>query len=135
MKNRATNTARPAKTVRILELRSKVTKTKHGKSGGQLLAGHKADITPGQSIRLHGVEPRRSSKTVEFDVTFRVGDLAEYHSYNLSYLGKILSITAKTVTIAEDGRKRRLDLYTFSWRNWEGVEPKQRRNNEYYHHH
>lgn len=53
-------------------------------------------------------------------LTFKIGDIAEYDSYNLSYLGKIVSITEKTVTIEPryEKTKRRLKLYEFAWRNY-----------------
>lgn len=34
-----------------------------------------------------------------WDNTFKVGDMAEYDSYNLKYYGEIVSITENTVTI------------------------------------
>jgi hypothetical protein len=54
---------------------------------------------------------------------FRVGDTAEYDSYNLSYTGVITKITNKCVSIqaypgSNMARTHRLDLHTFSWRNW-----------------
>lgn len=51
--------------------------------------------------------------------TFRIGEIAEYDSYNQSYYGEIDAIGEKTVTIRKDGgtRRARLDLETFSWRN------------------
>jgi hypothetical protein len=49
---------------------------------------------------------------------FRIGDYAEYDSYNLSYLGPIQSITEKTVTIRDiSGKNKRLKIYNFAWRN------------------
>lgn len=59
-------------------------------------------------------------KTSEQSATFKVGDTAEYDSYNLSYCGTILKITPKTVVIKEshDDRTHRLDLHTFSYRNY-----------------
>lgn len=53
--------------------------------------------------------------------SFRIGDFAEYDSYNLSYIGKITKITDKTVTIAEQYQPtkiHRLSLETFCWRNF-----------------
>ena len=53
---------------------------------------------------------------------FEIGDSAEYDSYNLSYIGKIVSIGEKTVTIQEkglNGRKHRLDTQTFAFRNYD----------------
>jgi hypothetical protein len=48
--------------------------------------------------------------------TLRVGDMAEYDSYNLYYTDRIKSITDKTVTF-ENGRRLRLE--EFCWRNWD----------------
>ena len=50
---------------------------------------------------------------------FRVGDRAEYDSFNLSYTGEIVSITGKNVIIKPDynQKTKRLDFYAFSWRN------------------
>lgn len=55
--------------------------------------------------------------------TFMVGDQAEYDSYNLSYFGKITSISDTTVCVEKPsygsgGQKRAfMDLYSFCWRN------------------
>lgn len=46
--------------------------------------------------------------------TFKVGDTAEYDSYNLSYLAKIEKITDNSVFI----HGKRMDIYSFAWRNW-----------------
>ncbi len=83
--------------------------------------GHKAEIKPGESIRLFGTHGHRNP--IPFDVTFKIGDQAEYDSYNLSYYGTITSISAKTVTITErhlnNGKKKshRLSLDKFASRN------------------
>ena len=53
---------------------------------------------------------------------FKVGDVAEYDSYNLSYTGVITKITDKTVTIKKyenSDTVKRLDLETFAWRNYD----------------
>lgn len=74
-----------------------------------------ADIKINKWIRLHGVH-----QGTPFDITFHVGNSAEYDSYNLKYTGLITAIGAKTVTITARGeRAHRLDLYTFSWRNYD----------------
>jgi len=55
--------------------------------------------------------------------TFDMGSTAEYDSYNLSYMGKIVGISEKSVTIMAYpdhptmSKKHRLDLYSFCWRN------------------
>lgn len=89
---------------------------------------YNAEILPDFEIRIYGtytnnghydaaaklwvVEPK------PFDKAFRLGNEAEYDSYNLSYTGKIVGIGPKTVTIENHGKKRRLDLYEFCRRNW-----------------
>lgn len=75
-----------------------------------------AEIIPGKSIRLLGTQYEKA-----VDVTFKIGDMAEYDSYNLSYYGEITNITEKTVTIKErfSSRKRRLKLDVFFWRNYD----------------
>jgi hypothetical protein len=56
----------------------------------------------------------------ETSTKFMLGDFAEYDSYNLSYIGEIVSITEKTVTIRPqyETTKRRLSLSDFCWRNY-----------------
>ena len=69
------------------------------------------------------------------EATYRVGDLAEFDSYNLSYLGRIVSITEKTVVIdterSYESKTRRLSVYDFCWRNYDGVEKKVKSNREW----
>lgn len=75
-----------------------------------------AHIVRNQSIRLTG---RYNNSDV--DITFSVGDTAEYDSYNLHYLGKIEKITDKGVTITPEysTRTKRLSLHEFLWRNYD----------------
>lgn len=88
-----------------------------------------AKIVPQQEITIRRNQPLEPGRLPEYrfngERTFRVGDMAEYDSYNLHYFGRITSITNKTVTILDypdsDGvrsRKHRLDLHTFCWRNF-----------------
>jgi len=67
-----------------------------------------------KTIRLTG-----TYSGTTFDITFAEGDVAEYDSFNYSYLGKITKIGAKTVTIVPQhgSRTYQLDLNTFMWRN------------------
>jgi hypothetical protein len=54
------------------------------------------------------------------DVTFKVGDTAEWGSYNLRYLGTIVSITPRSVVIDRGpcySQKVRLKHEQFAWRN------------------
>jgi len=51
---------------------------------------------------------------------FKVGDIAEYDSWNLKYTAKITSITQNSVTfdtLRSRGKKTRLQLNEFSYRN------------------
>lgn len=63
---------------------------------------------------------REKNGEIEFCQTFKVGDQAEYDSFNLSYYGEIVNITDKSVTIAKtySSKKHRLDLNQFCWRNY-----------------
>lgn len=58
-----------------------------------------AVVTAGESVRVVSLDLGRD-RSVGIDVReFRVGDQAEFDSYNLSYYGPIVSVTAKTVVI------------------------------------
>lgn len=73
-------------------------------------------INPGKAIRITTDRNGR-----QYDVVFYIGGMAEYDSYNLSYIGKIHQITEKTVTIIpryKTDEKRRLKLAEFCWRNY-----------------
>lgn len=75
---------------------------------------HNAAIVRNDTIRIYGVYCGKP-----YDIAFKLGDTAEYDSYNLKYLGEIVAITDKGVTIKPKygDRTKRLDLYTFCWRN------------------
>jgi len=88
-----------------------------------------AKIVPQQKITIRRNKPLPTNRLPSYQFngerTFHVGDRAEYDSYNLHYIGKIVSITNKTVTILDypdssgvQSRKHRLDLHTFCWRNF-----------------
>ncbi len=79
-------------------------------------------ISPKSFIRIFGHMSNHVNGPQQFDKTFHVGDRAEYNSYNLKYVGKIVSIGPKTVTIKHydhSAEVTRLDLYTFIDRNWD----------------
>ena len=98
---------------------------------GKVLEGQHAEIIVGQSITLYGemkagsryVQNERgqydrvNAEPIPYRVEFKMGDQAEYDSYNLHYCGVIVSITAKTVTMEHHGKKHRLDIAEFSRRN------------------
>ena len=98
-----------------------------------------ARIIPQQEITIRRNQPLEPGRLPNYrfngERTFRVGDWAEYDSYNLHYIGKIIAITNKTVTILDypdsniQSRKHRLDLHTFCWRNYTlSVEEKREQN-------
>ena len=72
-------------------------------------------VQPGQYVEIH----TRRGEDVTNVTKFRVGDPAEYDSFNLKYIGVIKSITAKTVTVQPRGDRsaKRMKLEQFSWRN------------------
>ncbi len=83
-----------------------------------------ADVVKGQSIRIHGTDGNRVQSR-NIDRTYKVGDRAAYDSYNLIYVGTIVSITAKTVTIDAGGtgeKRKRLPLAVFFSRNRRSIE-------------
>jgi len=81
-----------------------------------------ADIKKGESISIRKLENGDSYTGVK---TFKVGDVAEYDSWNLTYCGTIIKITDKTVTFDTNGLYdqmtevdvKRLDMYEFARRN------------------
>jgi hypothetical protein len=76
-----------------------------------------ADVIPKKSIRLHGFE-HNSTTPHDYDITFNVGDVAVYGSYNLTYTGKIVSIGEKTVKINHGSRSTVLKFDDFNfWNN------------------
>lgn len=73
------------------------------------------------SVRIFGHCSNRITP-MTFDRTFKVGDEAEYGSYNLKYTGRILAIGPKTVKIdasCTGDKVRSLDLFEFIDRNWD----------------
>lgn len=111
----------------IVPIQSKA-RTFRGRSYPAQPTGVDAHIVRNESIRMVGTY---NNKAV--DKTFKVGDICEYDSYNLSYHGTITKITDKGVTIdpGYGERTRRLDLNTFMWRNHDfDLEASRRRNFE-----
>ena len=79
-------------------------------------------MTIGYNNYIINIDPKKSiSITRDGNTnTFKIGDTAEYDSYNLSYTGKIVSITEKIVTILPkyETKNRRLKIQDFTFRNW-----------------
>jgi hypothetical protein len=102
-----------------------------------------AAVTPGRSVVLFGI--KKEYKTSDppagamrgYLRRFKVGDTAEYNSYNLVYLGKITKITAKQITIVHypsqaQSRKSVFDVETFNSKNYDlDVEKAVKRNQEW----
>ena len=85
-----------------------------------------------KEIRVYGWDKTRRTdgEKTFFDRVFKLGDKVEYDSWNLSYLGDIVAIGAKTVTI-EGSRKKRLRLGEFIDRNrYLDLEETAKRNHE-----
>ena len=78
-----------------------------------------AEIIPGVQIRIFGEYRNHANGPQKFDLCFKVGDEAEYGSYNLIYTGPILAIGKKTITIKATSDIRRLSLHDFCYRNWD----------------
>lgn len=108
------------KTITVTNLQAKSVTRKGVTLTPRIAYHHNAEIVPGVSIRLYGLGGAQIGSTgnESYDRTFKIGDTAEYHAYNIHYLGKIVAITEKTVSIEEEnGTKHRLELYDFDRRN------------------
>lgn len=90
-----------------------------------------AVVAVGVSVRVLSVETKHDSvkgddgryrtavRTLVADRTFRLGDHALYHSYNLAYFAPVEAVTAKTVVIAEGrGRSKRTRFTIAGFVGW-----------------
>lgn len=94
--------SKPAKTIEIRNIQGRE---------------YHADVMPKHSIRLFGFE-HNSVKPHAYDITFKIGDVAVYGGYNLTYTGTIVSIGEKTVKIHHHDRSTVLKIDEFSsWNN------------------
>lgn len=79
-------------------------------------AKYRTTLVPGQYVTVERVE---DGQVVSMR-RFKPGDEAEYDSFNLSYTGPIMSITAKSIVVKDSGGvNRRLKPEVFAWRNWD----------------
>lgn len=88
-----------------------------------------AAITPGRQITLFGVRTRSGWEKGRGHFTYvkpyvsryKIGDAAEYSSYNLVYFGTITSISDKRVMIdkGHGSGKASLTIDRFSTKNWD----------------
>lgn len=63
-----------------------------------------------------------NNETANTSVTFIVGDLCEFDSFNFVYTAKILQITDKSVivdTMKQRGKNIRMKLENFAWKNYD----------------
>lgn len=79
-----------------------------------------------QTIRIYGTEKGKWDNVlkayvmVDFDRTFKAGDIVETGSYNLIYTDPILKFTANNVVINKGGdRNTFMKLGEFIYRNWD----------------
>lgn len=98
--------------------------------------GLTCEVVTKESIRLVGTLQNTCKADPRVDRTYRIGDKAIYGGFNLTYIGRIVSIGAKTVTIQERDcgscRKHRLTHERFCRWNRDSVGEAQRRNSEWY---
>lgn len=80
---------------------------------GQVSKDAHAEIVPGKSIRIWGVNHNHVNGAVDFDLTFRIGDTAITGSYNMTYLGKVTKIGKDSVTVKGDIQTRRYTIARF----------------------
>lgn len=82
---------------------------------------YNADTAAG-SIRIYGECTNRVNGPQTFDRVFKIGDQAEYDSFNLKYVGTIVAIGPRTVTVKHypnSPEVTRLGLFEFVDRNWD----------------
>lgn len=90
--------------------------------GYSAACNYNAEIVPGQSIRIWGTYGNHIKGPQTFDRTSKIGDAAEYDSYNLKYIGNIVRIGPKTVKVKHyehSATCTQLTLEQFIWRNWD----------------
>jgi len=75
--------------------------------------------TSKNTIRIWGFESNNVHGGYKFDRTFKIDDVVEHDSYNYHYVGPIVKIGPKTVTVkSEHGNGNvRLNLFDFIRRN------------------
>jgi hypothetical protein len=95
---------RKGKTVRYINLQA----------FGRVEFGLHALVIPGGSIVVYGVNHNHVRGPVLLDRTFAVGDAATYGGRNIDYIGTIVSIGEKTVTVRDGQTTRRLPIGEFA---------------------
>ncbi len=79
-----------------------------------------------QTIRIYGTEKgvwdtkAKDYTPIQFDRTYKVGDIVETGSYNLTYTNPIVKFTAKNVVVNKGGDSNTfMKLDEFIYRNWD----------------
>lgn len=123
-------------TITIETIQDKATKRGGVVKPGRVREGHRAEIVPGKSITLFGVEKttrwevdqatgrgRVVPVEIPFRRTFALGDVVLEHSYNMAFFGQILGISDKRITVSTSRRNgdkaRHMTIYDFDSLNWD----------------
>lgn len=108
--------------IELKNIKSKIRMMRGHQYGGTSPDGiYHSYIEPNKSITIYGTQTNHISGHKDFYKTFKIGEMAEYDSFNLHYLGKIEKIGPNSITInaSRTGDKtKRLDIYEFIWHNW-----------------
>ena len=80
-------------------------------------AKYRTTLVPQKHVTVERIE----GGTVISVRRFGVGEIVEYGSYNLAYMGTITNITTKCVIVKTDlrGETKRMKPGEFAWRNWD----------------
>lgn len=137
MNTTAASTGKAAKVITMDVIKDRDWVRGGVKHEGKVREGHHAEIVVGKSITLHGAIPagRRSvqdasgrwiptTRPTLYVNVFHVGDVATYGGYNLTYMGRITAITAKTVSVVAyagtcNEKTHRLSIERFEQMNWD----------------
>jgi hypothetical protein len=95
--------------------------TRGGEKKSIVRKGHHAEVLPREYIKLFGRGHTISKGEADYSLCFRIGDRCEQDAYNFTYLGTIVAIGEKTVTVKCDlyGKLHRMSIYDFSFHNWD----------------
>ena len=100
-----------------------------------------ADIWKNEKIRIWGYVTKKEYRGTEeprtyrvyFDRTFKIGDVVDVDSYNLTYTHPITKISAQNVTYDQYGTSKRLHIWEFINRNYDlDLEAIAKQNSEWY---
>lgn len=84
---------------------------------GRTEIGLCAIVSPSDSVVVYGVNHNHVRGPQLIDRTFALGDVCTYGGRNIDYLGKIVSIGEKTVSVRDGSTIRRLSIGEFARMN------------------